>query len=395
MDTPQNDTSTDRPPSPVLWLRCCQLLLAVSAALFVLFAAGWLGGNTVWMTTGCGGGFICLGLAGGGIPALRQWTFTLWILAAVAVGMCWPQWFLGYGDFKFTTLFVPILQLIMFCMGTTLSIEDFARVSEKPTGVGVGLVCQFTIMPLVGFALASVFGLPPEIGAGIVLVGSSPGGLASNVMAFVAKADVAMSVTMTAVATLVAPVMTPLLMKLLAGQLITVDAWGMMWSMTKMVLLPVMGGVIFHHAIYHRYRWMERLMPVLSMVGIIIMTVLTVARGRDNLFETGLLLMLACFLHTSFGLALGYLVCTLLRLDPNTRRTIALEVGMQNSGMAAAVAGTLQKVATLGLAPIVFGPIMNTTASAVANYWRNHPTEDPPAHEDRSNPPVSLETDLQ
>lgn len=392
MDPSPRTSRASLPPESRLRLMVCRILLAASMALFGLFAIGWLTGRATWMSAGCGGGFLCLALATGGIPALRRWSFTAWILAAVAAGMCRPEWFLGYGDFRFASLFVPILQVIMFCMGTTLSIDDFARVARMPAGIGVGLVCQFTIMPLVGFGLASSFGLPPEIGAGIVLVGASPGGLASNVMAFVAKADVAMSVTMTAVATLMAPIMTPLLMKLLAGQLIAVDAWGMMWSMTKMVLLPVIGGVIFHHTVYHHFRRLERLMPLLSMVGIIIMTVLTVAKGRDNLFETGLLLMLACFLHTSCGLGLGYLICTLLRLDPNVRRTIALEVGMQNSGMAAAVAGTLNKVATLGLAPIVFGPIMNTTASALANYWRNHPIEESEAHEDISPPPVSLET---
>ncbi len=372
--------------------RISRLMVAPAAGLTALFCIGWIQGDASWMATGLSGAFCCLGLAAGGIPVLRRWAFTIWILAAVAVGMCWPTLFLRYGTFEYTTLFVPILQVIMFCMGTTLSIDDFARMARMPQGIGLGLLCQFTIMPLVGCSLAYSFGLPPEIGAGIVLVGSSPGGLASNVMAFIAKADVAMSVTMTAVATLAAPLLTPLLMKLLAGQLISIDAWAMMWNMTKMVLLPIIGGVIFHHTIYHRFRRLDRVMPFLSMLGIIAMTVLTVARGRDNLFETGLLLMLVCFLHTTAGLVLGYLVCTLFRLDPNSRRTIAFEVGMQNSGMAAAIAGTLQKVATLGLAPIVFGPIMNTTASFLANYWRNHPTMEAEPHEDQCTPTFSSET---
>jgi BASS family bile acid:Na+ symporter len=304
---------------------------------------------------------------------LRKWAFTISIATAVVVGMTYPTWFLGVGEFKFTRLFVPILQVIMFCMGTTLSIGDFLRVFRMPTGVFVGLICQFTIMPLVGFSLAWGCGFPPEIGAGVVLVGSSPSGLASNVMAYIAKADVAMSVTMTAIATLLAPIMTPFLMKMLAGQMIEIDAWAMMWSITKMVLIPVLGGLAFHHAFYQRAAWLDRAMPFVSMVGIIVMTVLTVAIGRDNLLQMGVLLILVCLVHCTAGYLLGYLVCWMLRLEKNSCRTIALEVGMQNSGMAAGIAATLGKVATLGLAPIVFGPIMTTTASVVANWWRTHP----------------------
>ncbi len=291
------------------------------------------------------------------------------------MGLLFPQWFIGIGELKFATLFVPILQVIMFCMGTTLSVGDFARVIRMPAGVGVGLVCQFTIMPLTAFGLVRVFGLTPEIAAGVILVGVSPSGLASNVMAFIAKADVAMSVTMTAVATMLSPLITPFLMQWLAGAMIEIDALAMMWSMTKMVVIPVLAGLLFHHTIYQQVKGLEKLMPVVSMVGIMIMTVLTVAIGRDNLLAMGVVLIVVCFLHSSVGYGLGYWVCRTLRLREQTCRTIALEVGMQNSGMAAGIAGSLNKVATLGLAPIVFGPIMNTTASALANWWRTHPTD--------------------
>lgn len=305
----------------------------------------------------------------------RKWAFTFSILSAVVLGLVVPGLFIEVGDFKFTRLFVPILQVIMFCMGTTLSLGDFARVVRMPGGVGVGLLCQFTVMPLIGFALANAFGLPLEIAAGVILVGVSPSGLASNVMAFVARADVALSVTMTAVATMVSPFITPFLMKLLAGSLIEVDAPGMMWSMTKMVVIPVIAGLVFHHAIYFRAQWLARIMPLISMIGIIVMTVLTVAIGRDNLLSTGAILIVVCFLHVSAGYTLGYFICRVLGLREQTCRTIALEVGMQNSGMASGIAASLGKVATLGLAPIVFGPIMTTTASAIANWWRTHPAK--------------------
>jgi BASS family bile acid:Na+ symporter len=277
--------------------------------------------------------------------------------------------------FRFTSLFIPLLQLIMFAMGTTLSVADFTRVFKMPTGVLIGLVCQFTIMPLIGFGLARSFGLPPEIAAGLVLVGCSPSGLASNVMAFIAKANVAMSVTMTAFSTLLAPLLTPLLMSVLAGELVEIDVPKMMWSMTKIVLLPVLAGLVFHHLIYQKIKWLDRVMPVVSMVGILIMTVLTVAVGRDKLMQVGPLLVVACVIHSTAGFSLGYFVCRLLGRDQLTCRTIALEVGLQNAGMATGLAKELGKVATLGLVPIVFGPVMNIIASTLANWWRAHPVE--------------------
>ena len=355
----------------------CLLLLSASALGGIAALAAGLTGAYSWLPSTLVGCCCCFLAATTLDDGLRKWSFTAWIAAAVTVGMAYPSWFLGIGDFKFTRLFVPILQAIMFCMGTTLSASDFLRVFRMPQNVLIGMACQFTIMPLIGYALASAFGLPPEIGAGVVLVGSSPSGLASNVMALIAKADVALSITMTAVATLVSPLLTPLLMKWLAGQMIEVDALAMMWSMTKMVLLPVLGGLVFHHALYHRAAWLDRVMPFIAMVGIIIMTVLTVAIGRDNLLTLGILLVLVCFLHSSSGYLLGYLACRLIGQGETQCRTIALEVGMQNSGLASGIAAELQKVATLGLAPIVFGPIMNTTASMLANWWRTHPADQP------------------
>ncbi len=277
--------------------------------------------------------------------------------------------------FRFTTLFIPLLQLIMFAMGTTLSLADFTRVFKMPTGILIGLICQFTIMPLLGLGLAHSFGLPPEIAAGFVLVGCSPSGLASNVMAFIAKANVAMSVTMTAFSTLLAPLLTPLLMKALAGELVEINVPAMMWDMTKIVLLPVLAGLVFHHLIYHRVRWLDRVMPLISMTGILIMVVLTVAVGRDKLMQVGPLLIVASIMHSSAGFMLGYVVCRLLGRDQTTSRTIALEVGLQNAGMATGLAKTLGKVATLGLVPIVFGVVMNIIGSMLANWWRAHPTE--------------------
>ena len=359
----------------------------LSGGFAVALVMLWLTGNTglvPYLLTGC---FVCLALAsliGQGL--LRHLAFTLWIATGVVIGMCFssvfitfPSWFLGLGGKEMSIVFIPVLQLIMFAMGTTLSVADFARVFKMPASVFIGLACQFTIMPLVDYLLAHAFGLPVGIAAGLVLVGSSPGGLASNVMAFIAKANVAMSVTMTAFSTLLAPLATPLLMKALAGEMVEIDVPAMMWSMTKIVLLPVIAGLVFHHLVYHRLKWLDQLMPMGAMVGILIMTVLTVAVGRDKLMEVGLLLIAACVLHSGAGFTLGYTVCKLLKRDPLTCRTIALEVGLQNSGMAAGLAKELGKVATLGLVPIVFGPVMNLISSVLANWWRHRPVSKSPS----------------
>lgn len=369
--------TTPVPPDVSPTGRCSRVCLGISLAL--------LGAALIRaITTGharLGSHFFCaaavlFAIGASCHPRLRKWAFTIWISTGVVVGMTVPQWFIGIGDFKFTVLFVPILQVIMFGMGTTLSVDDFARVIRMPSGVVMGLVGQYTIMPLLGYGLAKLSGLPPEVAAGMVLVGAAPPGLAANVMAYVARANVAMAVTMTALASLMAPVMTPLLMRFLAGEMITVDAQKMMWNITKMAVLPVLAGLAVNRWLYHRMTWLGRVMPIVSMSGIILLTVLTIAIGRDNLLQLGAKLIVLCFLHNLGGYAIAYISCRCLRFDQTTSRTIALEVGLQNAGMASGIAAGLGKVATLGLAPIIFGPVMNTTGSTLANWWRTHPVTD-------------------
>ena len=354
-----------------------RLLLALALILGVAGAVMHAAGKSSLALQLASGAFVSLAVAAGGIAALRRWAFLLWLVAAIMVGMAFPERFIGVGEFKFRRLFVPILQFIMFCMGTTLSLGDFARVVRMPGGVVVGILCQFTIMPFLGYALAKASGFPPEIGAGIILVGSVPSGLASTVMVYVARADVALSVTLTAMTSLLAPLITPFLMQWLAGEMVQIDAGKLMWELTKMTVFPVLAGLAWHHWVRERTPGLSRVMPYFSMAGIIAMTVLTIAIGRDNLLRLGLILIGICFLHSTTGYLLGYVVCRCLRMKEATCRTIAFEVGMQNAGMASAVAASLNKVATLGLAPIVFGPVMNLTASTLANWWRTRPIPPP------------------
>jgi len=357
------------------WLTYLCMIVAGLAACTLLVA--WTSGNLSLVDESLVACFLSLAIAASFDASLRSLTFTFWIAFGVVLGMSYPSAFIGIGDFQFTALFVPILQVIMFGMGTTLSVSDFARVFKMPGAVFVGCVCQFTLMPLIGFSLANLFGFPPEVAAGLILVGVSPSGLASNVMAYIAKANLALSVTLTAVSTLLAPIMTPLLMSWLADEMIAIDVPAMMWSISKIVLLPVLGGLAFHHLFYHRFRWLDRVMPLVSMIGILMLTVLTVAPGRDNLLQMGFALIAACMLHCTAGFIAGYFACRLLGMEKLTCRTISLEVGLQNAGMASGIAAELQKVATLGLAPIVFGPLMNMTGSTIANWWRNHPLDGP------------------
>ena len=291
-------------------------------------------------------------------------------------------------------------------------------------------------MPFIGVSVAILFGFPPEIAAGIVLVGSSPSGLASNVMSFIAKANLALSVTLTACATLLSPLITPFLMKTLAGQFIEVDFWNMMIGIFNMTILPIIAGLIFNIfsitkvsnkgkiiqlfsyfliillknfiafqtteigivgfakgagmdvfwfmilpvAGTYLFKWLAKgdkellsnLLAFVSMLGIGVIIVVITAAGRDSLLEVGLLLILACFIHNMFGYGLGYSIAKyILRMPEKDCRTIALEVGMQNGGLASGLASQMGKVATVGLAPAIFGPMMNITGSSLATWWRN------------------------
>lgn len=348
-----------------------------------------------WSAPALTASFVCLALAVLGIPRLAQQAFTVWLLAAVTAAMTWPTWFTMIGTFETKKMIIPVLQVIMFGMGTTMSIRDFVGVARMPAGVLVGVAAQLTVMPLLGYFLAVSFNFPPEIAAGIVLVGCAPSGLASNVMCYLARANVALSVTLTTVMTVISPFSTPFLMKILASQMIPVDAWKMMWDIVKLVILPVVGGVFFHHALSRHMRWLERAMPAISMAGILIATLITVALGRDALLSVGFMIIVVCFLHSSIGYLLGYGVSRLLGFDIQTCRTVSFEVGMQNAGLATGIASTMNKLATLGIAPVVFGPIMNVSGSLLANWWRSLPlsseipAETPPADQLSTTKPPS------
>ncbi len=390
--------------------------------------------NSLWQSFAV---FAVLSLAIGFrfIPKLRGYQFTAWIIVAVTAGMIYPTQLLKVGDFdlrnKWLVLF--IVQAVMFGMGTQMKLADFKGVVRMPWAVAIGVAGQFTIMPLVGFGLTKLFHFEPEIAAGVILIGSCSAGLASNVMAYLAKANLALSITMTSVTTMLAPLMTPLWMKLLAGELVEVKPFGMMMEIIKMVIVPigaallhdyltfakprgrrivyvtatvsivwlafiafggwgwskanvppeflpwlgvlgflfaaVVAGVIYHHATLIVPK-LPKLMPIASMFGIVYFTTVTTAAGRDNLLQIGGMLFLAAMLHNMFGYVFGYGLARLCRLDIPSARTVAFEVGLQNGGMASGIAGSLGKLGTMGLAAAIFSPWMNISGSVLANYWR-------------------------
>ncbi|MDH3711937.1 MAG: bile acid:sodium symporter family protein [Cyclobacteriaceae bacterium] len=320
--------------------------------------------------------FLFLALGFRSSDLLKGFSYTTIIFAAVTAAMFYPEYFRTFGDYELKELIVPLLIIIMFGMGTAMSFSDFVGVIKMPKGVLVGVICQFTIMPILGFSIAYMFGFPPEIAAGVILIGSSPSGLASNVMAYLAKANLALSVTLTAVATLLAPLMTPFLMKTLAGQLVPIDFLGMMWSIVKIVIIPIIAGLIFNKIFHGKAQWLDKAMPIVSMAGIAIIITIITALGRDDLLTIGIALVFAAIIHNAAGYLLGYWGCRLLKMPERDCRTIALEVGMQNGGLATGIAVEMGKEATIGLAPAIFGPWMNISGSSLATWWRDKDPED-------------------
>jgi BASS family bile acid:Na+ symporter len=317
--------------------------------------------------------FLFVALAFRGYELLKGYSFTLAIFAAVSMAMYYPGYFVYVGGFKLSRLIVPLMQIIMFGMGTGLSVKDFARVLQMPKGVIAGVMCHYIIMPTVALVITKIFSFPPEIAAGIILVGSCPNGLASNVMTYLARANLALSVTLTAISTLIAPFVTPLFMQLLAGQYIEVDLAAMVWDITKIILLPIGAGLVFNYFLHGKFRALDTIMPFISMFAIALIIVVITAAGRNDLLVVGPLLIVAVLTHNLCGYFLGYWSGRLLRMPEKDCRTIALEVGLQNAGLASSLALGMGKLATVGLAAAVFGPTMNITGSTLALWWRSKP----------------------
>ena len=264
---------------------------------------------------------------------------------------------------------VPLLLgIVMFGMGMTIEFKDFRHLVRHPWDVGIGVLAQFTIMPLVAYLLTQAFSLPPDLAVGVILVGACPGGTASNVITYLAKGDVALSVTMTMATTLLAPFVTPFLTLLLAGEEIAVNAPAMMLSIAEMVLLPVLLGAALNHFFRRRVAYALTVLPLVSALLVALLVGVVVSMSAPRLAEVGALVALAVVLHNGFGLALGYALAGLLGLSAPKRRAVGIEVGMQNSGMAASLA-LLYFNPAAAIPAALFSVWHNISGSLAANWF--------------------------
>ena len=290
--------------------------------------------------------------------------FPLWAIICSAIAYFNPNLFTG-----FKSSILPLLMLIMLTMGLTLKPADFKRVVENKKAVGLGLVLQFTIMPVTAFLLCHLFKLDTNMLIGMVLVGAVAGGTASNVLCYLAKGDVALSVTMTAVSTLVGVIMTPLLTNLLIGQNIDIPIFSMLSSLAKIVLLPLLVGVMLNYVFANVIKKIHGKLPIIAMLAIIFIISIIVALNQAKLQTLNLLIVATVVTHNLIGLTLGYWTHKKLGLDEQICRTVAFEVGMQNSGLAVALAIKFFTPAA-AIAGTLFSIWHNISGSILAGYWQ-------------------------
>lgn len=361
--------------------------------------------------------------------------FTFQIFALVSLALYFPAAFTNWG-FDTKILIVPSVQLIMFGMGTKLSLGDFATEFRKPFKIVVGTALIYIIMPLVGLLIINVYSFEPEVAAGIILIGVCPAGAASNVMTYLAKGNIALALSITIFATLISPFSTSFLMKALAGQLIAIDTVAMMISILNMILVPVAAGLICNKILYGKVAWLQRgmglivlsvaafavavaaalapvpagfgslrsglvlvfcmvgvvaatahvmkaihgpenwmeiVLPKLSLASIMLYIVIVAAQNQQILLVIGPALFVAVIAHNTFGFILGYSCAKALRLSDRDVRTFTIEVGLKNAGVGVGLAYDVLKSQAAALAPLIFGTWMNVSGSTLANYWRQRP----------------------
>ncbi|WP_411840323.1 bile acid:sodium symporter family protein [Paracoccus sp. ME4] len=280
-------------------------------------------------------------------------SFALWVLSFAALGFLFPDTFR-----QLTPWIVTLLGIIMFGMGLTISGRDFAEVLRRPYQVGVGVAAQFVIMPLLAVVLTLLIPMSPEVAAGVILVGCCPGGTSSNVMTFMAKGDTALSVACTSVTTLMAPVVTPFLVLMLASEYLPVDAWAMFQSILKVVLLPLALGFAAQRLLPALVRAAVPMLPLVSVTGIVLIVAAVVGASKGAIIQSGAMIFAVVALHNLLGYLIGYLAARVAGVDLAGRKAIAIEVGMQNSGLAAA------------LATAYFSPVTAVPA-AIFSVWHN------------------------
>ena len=264
-----------------------------------------------------------------------------------------------------------ILMIVMFGMGLTLKIEDFMSVFRRPRDILLGCAAQFTIMPLLAFALGKIFGLEAGLLAGVVLVGTCPGGTASNVITFLSKGDVALSVGMTSVNTLLAPFLTPLITWLLLRTTVTVDVAAMFLSIIKVVIVPIVLGLVINRLLGVYVEKVKDALPLVSVTAITLIVASVVSHNSDRIRETGAVVFVVVILHNVLGYLAGYLLGTALKLPLAKTKALSIEVGMQNSGLATSLAATAFPNLAMATVPgAIFSVWHNISGAILANILR-------------------------
>lgn len=291
------------------------------------------------------------------------------VLLSAVIGLIFPDVFSHIKP----KVINPLLGVIMFGMGLTLKFDDFKVVFSRPRDVIVGCLAQFTVMPLLAWVLARIFGLDQALTVGVILVGCCPGGTASNVITYLAKGDLALSVGMTGVSTLLAPILTPLLVLLLAGQSVDVDVVAMFLSILWVVILPIVAGLIVKRLWPTQTEKATAYLPALSSVTICFIVLIIIAANAHKLLTGGLIIILVVMLHNILGLTFGYLIGRILKLESAKRKAISIEVGMQNSGLASSLATLHFAAYPMATIPgAIFSVWHNISGAIVARYYNNH-----------------------
>jgi bile acid:Na+ symporter, BASS family len=297
---------------------------------------------------------------------LSTQAFPLWILLGVGLAFVQPAWFTWFSG----NWVVATLALVMLSMGLTLDWKDFSRIAQMPKGVVVGFFAQYLIMPSLGWLVATLLQLPPAYAVGLILVACCPGGTASNVVTYLAKADVALSVTMTTASTAVAFIMTPLLTQLLAGSHINVDGWGLMFSTLQVIIAPVVLGALLNHFAQRFVASFVSTTPCLAVLGITLIVSSIIAQNATSLQDSAVQLIFAVFLLHAGGFGLGYVAARLCGLNIAAARTISIEVGMQNSGLGVVLARRHFPDPLTALPCAISSVMHSLIGSACAAWWR-------------------------
>jgi BASS family bile acid:Na+ symporter len=298
-------------------------------------------------------------------------TFAFWVLLMAGLGFFAPQLFVGYKSW-----ITPLLGVVMFGMGLTLSAADFREVFRRPRDVAIGVIGHYLIMPGIAYLLAIALRLPPDIAVGVILVGCCPSGTASNVMTFLAKGDVALGVSIGVVSTLIAPLATPALVSLLAGTWMDIHAESLFMDIVKVLIVPIVLGIVVKTLFRRQAAASVKALPLVSTIAIVLIIAIIVALNQPKILANGLLILAAVILHNLFGFALGYLFARMFGMSLAKRKAVMLETGMQNSGLGAALAAA--HFSPLAAVPsALFSVWHNLSGSALATWFAGRAEHEP------------------